>query len=110
MGITLNKQNDVSIVRLDGVIDISVAAELKSVLLEALDAAKGIHVSAEAVTELDVTAFQLLWAAEREAKRIGLRLELAGELPEAVDSSLAKAGFAARDLPRHSSSAMESIL
>jgi anti-anti-sigma factor len=95
MGIALNQTSDASVVRLDGVIDISVAAELKAALLEAVASGKAVRISAEAVTELDVSAYQLLWAAGREGKRSGVELALAGEMPEPVKKSIEEMGLQA---------------
>lgn len=93
MGISLNQLDDSSLIRLDGVIDIASAVELKAALLEALATGKEVRISLEATTDLDVTAFQLLWAAEREAKRLGVGLTLTGQPPEQVVRSLASVGL-----------------
>jgi anti-anti-sigma regulatory factor len=93
MGISLNQLDDSSLIRLDGVIDIASAVELKAALLEAFEAGKDVRISLEATTDLDVTAFQLLWAAEREAKRLGVGLTLTGQPPEPVLSPLASVGL-----------------
>lgn len=93
MGIALNQTSDASLLRLDDVIDISVAAELKAALVEAVASGKNLRVSAEAVTELDVSAYQLLWAAGRERKRSGAELALTGKMPEPVKKSLEEMGL-----------------
>ncbi len=68
MGVTLEQSERLIVLRLEGVIDIASAAELKLLLQDALKSGKEVSVSLEAATELDVTVFQLLWAAEREAR------------------------------------------
>jgi anti-anti-sigma regulatory factor len=93
MGISLDQLDDSSLIRLDGVIDIASAVELKAALLAAFATGKEVRISLEATTDLDVTAFQLLWAAEREAKRLGVGLALTGQPPEKVVRSLARAGL-----------------
>ena len=93
MGISLSQTNASSLIRLDGAIDISEAAELKTVLLKALEAGNAIEISAETVCGLDVTAFQLLWAAGREAKRSGVQLALNAQIPDRVRSTLAEMGL-----------------
>jgi len=98
MGIALNQTNDASFLRLDGVIDISVAADLKAALLESIAAQKAIRISAEAVSEFDVTAFQLLWAAGRRAKQLGMKFMLEGQMPSPVEGALSEMGFEARAL------------
>jgi anti-anti-sigma factor len=82
-----------SLLRLQGDVTISSAAELKNLLLAALARGKDIHVDLSCVTEVDVTALQLLWAAEREAKGSGIEFTLAGPMPEDVAAALAAAGF-----------------
>jgi len=79
---------------LEGAVDISVAAELKQSLLEALGAGKDLHISLAAVTELDVTAVQLLWAAAREAKAQGVAFVLDEPASPALARTLADSGFA----------------
>jgi anti-anti-sigma regulatory factor len=93
MEIALNQANDASLLRLEGVMDISVAAELKAALLEAMAAGKAIRIAAGAVTELDVSAYQLLWAAEREAKRSGLQFAFTGRLSAEIEGLLANEGL-----------------
>ena len=95
MGIVFSQTDASSLVLLEGAIDISVAAELKAALLEAIAAGKAIHVSAEAVSELDVTAYQLLWAAERETWQLGVKFMLTGQMPPLVKSALSDMGFEA---------------
>jgi len=47
-------------------------AELKDLLIEKLKSGSAVYVSLESATGLDVTAVQLLWAAAREAQRVGV--------------------------------------
>jgi anti-anti-sigma regulatory factor len=93
MGIMLRRAKQASRLRLEGAIDISAAAELKAALLDAVAAGKTIRVSPEAVSELDVTAFQLLWAAQREAKQRGMKFIYAGEMPPPVKSAVSDLGL-----------------
>ena len=88
------EQCDVSnVIRLEGVIDIALAAELKTILLEALKSPKPLHVALNSDAGLDVTAIQLLWAAEREAKASNVSFVLDGCLPDAVSATLKETGF-----------------
>jgi anti-anti-sigma factor len=91
--VTLEQKNALTFIQLEGAIDISAVAELKAALLQAIAAGNAIRVSTEAVSELDVTAFQLFWAAGREAKRSGVHLALAGEIPEPVRNTLSGMGL-----------------
>jgi anti-anti-sigma regulatory factor len=84
-------------IRLEGDIDISCAAELKAVLEDVLTARSGMQtgarISLAAATGMDVTAVQLLWAAEREARAAGMVLALEGPVPELLRGTLREAGF-----------------
>jgi anti-anti-sigma regulatory factor len=93
MGITQKQNEDSSSIWLDGAIDSACAMDLKVAFLEAFNRGKKIRISLEETTDLDITAFQLLWAAEREATRLGLDFALEGELPEKARSGLAIVGL-----------------
>jgi ABC-type transporter Mla MlaB component len=95
MGIRIEQTGNGHLLALDGVIDISVVAELKAALVDAIGAGENIDVSVEAVTGIDIAAYQLLWAANREAAPLGTRLALAGELPESARHTLAEMGLEA---------------
>jgi len=91
--ITIKQDEARTAMALEGVVDISVATELKQSLLEALGSGKELHVSLAAVTELDVTAVQLLWAAAREASAQGVAFVLDEPPPPAAARSLANSGL-----------------
>lgn len=93
MPVTLEQSEKLSLIRLEGAVDIASAADLKKVLLEALESGTEVRVSLEGATDLDVTAVELLWAAEREAGRSSVTFALAGEAPERVTAALIHAGF-----------------
>jgi anti-anti-sigma factor len=80
-------------IRLEGDVDIGSAAELKEVLLEALASKAKLRISVETATGMDVTAVQLLWAAEREARASGVILALQGPVPAILRATLREAGF-----------------
>jgi anti-sigma B factor antagonist len=80
-------------IRLEGEIDIARAAELKEVLVQALRSKSEIRIALGSATGIDVTAMQLLWAAEREAKASGVALALDGPVPETLRATLRAAGF-----------------
>lgn len=82
---------------LEGEVNIECAAELRSALLAALAAERPATVSLAALTGVDVTAVQLLWAAERQARADGRPLTAADTWPESVRDQLRSAGF--RNLP-----------
>ena len=93
MPITTNKQDARNHMVLEDALDISAAAELKQSLLEALGSGKDLHISLAAVTELDVTAVQLLWAAAREAKSSNIAFNMDAPSPPAIARVLADGGF-----------------
>ena len=93
MAVFCEEGQALSIIRLQGDVNISSAADLKQCLLRALAHGKDIHVDPGCVTEVDITALQLLWAAEREANGAGIGFSFVGQWPEDVAVSLAAAGF-----------------
>ncbi|MGD0734212.1 MAG: STAS domain-containing protein [Terracidiphilus sp.] len=93
MPLSLEQHEESSLLSLEGTIDIACAADLKQLLIQALSGAKAVRVSLQKVSDLDVTAVQLLWAAAREARTSGLEFALAGTVPESVLKTLASAGF-----------------
>ncbi len=93
MPVTFDRTVQPAVIRLEGEIDIAVAAALKTLLLEALTSEKEVRISMEAVTGMDVTAVQLLWAAERQAQVSGTVLAIEGPLPEALSTAVRDAGF-----------------
>jgi len=93
MGITLEQNTAKSVVRLEGSIDISLAAELKALFAKALSAGKDVSVSLDQVSYLDVTAVQLLWAAGQQARRSGIGFSLSGHLSDPLFTLLANAGI-----------------
>jgi anti-anti-sigma regulatory factor len=93
VGITLKQSKSKSVLRLEGVIDISSAGELKEQLLKALESGQPVSVSLQGATDLDVTAVQLLWAAERKAKGAGVSYSIADAPPEPVLAALSEAGL-----------------
>jgi len=93
MAITLDESELGNVVVLEGAIDISSATELKAILLTALDSGEEVSISLNAATYLDVTAVQLLWAAEQQARRSGAIFRFSGHLSDLVSATLANAGF-----------------
>ena len=72
MPVTLEQKDALTLIQLEGAIDIGCAAELKELLMEKLKSGAAVYVSLESATGLDITAVQLLWAAAREAQRVGV--------------------------------------
>lgn len=93
MSVRHNGTEEKQVIHLAGDIDIGAATDLKASLVGALDAGGEICVSWEAATALDVTAFQLLWAAEREARRAGVKFTHNSTLSEPIRQSLESIGL-----------------
>jgi anti-anti-sigma regulatory factor len=91
--VTFDRNAEPGLIRLEGEIDISQASELKRVLLEALAEKREVQVAMETVTGVDITAVQLLWAAERAAGASGQVFGLEGPVPESLCVTLHEAGF-----------------
>jgi len=91
--VTLEQSETLCVIRLNGEINIGSAAELKKLLLQALASGRELRVDLEHATELDVTAWQLLWAAEREARGSGRGFTLAGRVPGEISLAVGDAGF-----------------
>lgn len=92
MSITCEQNESSCLFRVEGEINISSAAELKKLLLEALSSGKEIRLDMECATELDVTALQLVWAVEREAKASGVTF-LRVAPPQSIAVACGEAGF-----------------
>jgi anti-anti-sigma regulatory factor len=93
--VSLKQDGAQSRIRLEGAIDIGCAQELKKLLLQGLKAGSEVRVMLTDVTDLDVTAVQLLWAAKREARASSVGFAFEGQMPEPVSAALAEAGFEA---------------
>ncbi len=93
MAVTIEERKKAWVVRMEGEVTIGGAAECKEVLLRALASGKELRLDLSRAAELDATALQLLWAAEREATGSGRKLVLAGQLPEEIATLSRSAGF-----------------
>ena len=93
MSLALSQEAEGTMIRLDGLLDITTAGALKAELLEAIKAGSAISVAVDTATDLDVTAVQLLWAANREAKRAGIKFAVVGKWREPVQAFLKSMGM-----------------
>jgi anti-anti-sigma factor len=93
MPATVEDRENLSLVRLEGAIDIASAAELKSVLVSVLASKKEIRLTLEGITELDITALQLLYAAERDASKAGFPFLLTGSVSNEISAAVTDAGL-----------------
>ena len=78
MPVTLDQSEEIRSIHLVGDMNIASAAELKNLLVESLASGTDLRVDLERATSLDITALQLLWAAERKAEVTGTGFRVAG--------------------------------
>ncbi len=100
MATTLEQNGAQCLIRMEGEITVACAAELKKALVQALARGNDLRMDLESATELDVTALQLLWVAEREARKlaVGFVLDRAEQgrkcrCPEAAQPCIVRAWF-----------------
>ena len=91
--LTVERGEGLSVICLEGAVDIGSAAELKELLVDALAPERELRVDLERLTRLDVTWVQLLHAADREARRLGVPFTISGNVPETVSVAMRAAGF-----------------
>jgi ABC-type transporter Mla MlaB component len=80
-----------SVIRLEGELTVASAAELKGVLMEALSGGEDCEVDLGGAEGIDLTVMQLLWAAGREAGRLGVNIVFHAQ--EAASMAARDAGF-----------------
>lgn len=89
----LDESGGMPLIRIEGDLNISTAAEFKSLLVKALASVTGLRLVLENAIDLDVTALQLLFAAETVAARSGTCITLEGRVPDELSATLSDAGF-----------------
>jgi anti-anti-sigma factor len=92
--VTIEEVKNTSLIRLEGDVDIASSEEVKSILIDALASKIEIRLMLEDATELDITALQLLYAAERDAAQSKIPFTLDGSVPSEITSAMTDAGFA----------------
>lgn len=97
MPVTLRIDDAAGTVQLQDAIDVSVAAELKNILVEALHSSSALHIDVSHVTALDAAAVQLLWCVKRQASQAGVPFSIVGKLKDEVASALQEVGITALD-------------
>ena len=91
MAVTMERQASQSLIRLEGELTVTSAAELKDRLLDGLTSGNDLLLDLERAEEIDITLLQLLWAAGREADRAGARIAI--RLSDAAGTAAREAGF-----------------
>ncbi len=71
MAASIERNETASLIRLEGVCNVSTAAELKKLLVEGLTSSVNLTLDLDAVEEIDITNLQLLWAFARAASNCG---------------------------------------
>lgn len=92
MPLTFRQEDSRWLIRMEGQVDLASAGELKQMLLEWLAARKDLEFDLQDVEEIDIPIMQLLWAAARDAGRLGLTV--AARSSESASAALRDAGFA----------------
>jgi anti-anti-sigma regulatory factor len=92
MPLTLERDESRWLLRMEGQITLTSAGELKQLLLEWAAAGKDLELDLQHVEEIDITILQLLWAAAREAGRMGR--EMVTRASAAAAAAARDAGFA----------------
>lgn len=93
MPISIKQTDGVCLIALDGAITISFASELRLAILQALASGQTLCFDLQNASELDITALQLLWAAERETRIAGLPATISGQVPASIHAVAVDAGF-----------------
>jgi len=95
MPISIQQIDEMYRIQLDGAIAIPSAAKLKLFILNGLSSEQKLCFDLQNATELDITALQLLWAAERESGIAGLPATISGQVPDSILAAAVNAGFQA---------------
>ncbi len=96
MEIGTEGQGTGEIVAIAGAVTVQRAAELRTVLADALARADRLAIDLSGVTEVDLCGLQLLCSARRTAARSGKRFAIAGATPDAVRQAAEAAGACIR--------------
>lgn len=91
MSVTMERNDAGALIRLDGSVTVTAATELRRLLVEGLACSSSLQMDLERVDEIDITTLQLLWAAGREAIRVGGSIKI--DLPETFGLAAREAGF-----------------
>jgi len=94
MAIDFTKESGRCCIVLSDVVDISHAAELKRILVQALQSNAPLCIQISGATAIDVTIVQLLWAAVHSASAAGTQLKFEGTWSEDVERLFAHTGLA----------------
>jgi anti-sigma B factor antagonist len=88
MSVVIEQTAEGSMLRLNGDVSISAARELKGALVETLASGRELTIDLAGLTALDITALQLLWAAQHAAAKAGSQVTLVGPVVEEVKQAM----------------------
>ncbi len=83
-----------ALIKLDGDLTVSHAAEIKHILMNALTDADQVLIDFGNVTNADLSSLQLLCSAHKTASSMNKHLLCAGRLPDALRKAAEEAGYA----------------
>jgi len=93
MSLQLEQAQNRIVIQLEDSVTLNSASELHDLLLQALNFRKPIAVDVRRVTEIDLSAIQLLFAAREEAVRMGILLSAMDSISESVRSLIRESGL-----------------
>ena len=91
MPLTIERNETGCLIRVQGEFTVTLASELKNLLLEGLASAEHLQVDLTQAEEIDASLLELLWAAAREAARQNGRI--VSGVSEAAAAAARDAGF-----------------
>ena len=93
MSLQLEEAQNRVVVHLEDSVTLSSASELHDLFLQALNSRKPIAVDVSKVTEIDLSAIQILFAAHAEAIRTDHGFSATNTIPEAVRQTIRESGL-----------------
>ena len=93
MPVACESRDGKSVIRLEGAVDLGSAAELRQLLMDALNQGDAIEISLRGATELEITGMQLLWAAGKAARGAESGFALDGEVPPEIRAAFTGMGL-----------------
>ena len=73
MPISIERLEDLSILRVEGECSVTSATDLKNLLLEGIATGKELQVNLELATAIDLSVLQLLWSANSSSSSVSVR-------------------------------------
>jgi len=93
MSLQLQEFRNRSVIQLEDSITLNCASELRDLLLQVLNSKNQIEIDVSRVTEFDLSALQILYAARLAANQTGAGLSTASPVPEVVRAAIQESGI-----------------